>query len=296
MHEVRRHVAVILLILVASFVIYRLTVEVEKIDLTHSMELLGDKLLAMVPEGPEKEKLAEYYVEFLERVKKREVEPVRVERVAAGILNASNTRETLTANQAEAVIRLAIYVPGVDSADVLSRLSELTRAGEPDDWDALVVRVNSVCEVNESMQELSREFKLLHQRQPMMFQVDEGLKIVVDSKIRVKLSRAELKSLAREMERLEKKKILFWKEDFEKELDEQLSQHKRELARVRQEMEKLHFFDESHNMKMLRIVSAVESLDSLGLAPLINVDSILIRVEKSLKEAGITKDDEEAGG
>ena len=296
MHEVRRHVAVILLILVASFVIYRLTIEVEKIDLTHSMELLGDKLLAMVPEGPEKEKLAEYYVEFLERVKKREVEPVRVERVAAGILNASNTRETLTANQAEAVIRLAIYVPGVGSADVLSRLSELSRAGEPDDWDALVVRVNSVCEVNESMQELSREFKLLHQRQPMMFQVDEGLKIVVDSKIRVKLSRAELKSLAQEMERLEKEKILFWKEDFEKELDEQLSQHKRELARVRQEMEKLHFFDESHKMKVLRIVSAVESLDSLGLAPLINVDSILIRVEKSLKEAGITKDDEEAGG
>ena len=296
MHEVRRHVAVILLILVASFVIYRLTVEVEKIDLTHAMELLGDKLLAMVPEGPEKEKLAEYYVEFLESVKKREVEPVRVERVAAGILNASNTRETLTADQAEAVIRFAIYVPGVGSADVLSRLSELTRAGEPDDWDALVVRVNSVCEVNESMQELSREFKLLHQRQPMMFQVDEGLKIVVDSKIRVKLSRAELKSLAQEMERLEKEKILFWKEDFEKELDEQLSQHKRELARVRQEMEKLHFFDESHKMKVLRIVSAVESLDSLGLAPLINVDSILIRVEKSLKEAGITKDDEEAGG
>ena len=56
MHEVRRQVAVILLILVACFVLYRLTIEVEKIDLNHSMELLGDKLLAMVPEGPGKEK------------------------------------------------------------------------------------------------------------------------------------------------------------------------------------------------------------------------------------------------
>jgi len=37
-----------------------------------------------------------------------------------------------------------------------------------------VERVNSVCEVNESMQEQSRKIKLLHHRQPMMFQVDEG--------------------------------------------------------------------------------------------------------------------------
>ena len=58
-----------------------------------------------------------------------------------------------------------------------------------------------------------------------------------------------------------------------------------------QEMEKLHFPDDFHKMKVLKIVSAVESLDSLGLARPINVDSILIRVEESLKESGITKED-----
>ncbi|MDW7682333.1 MAG: hypothetical protein SCK70_17345 [bacterium] len=63
--------------------------ESQEIVLEHSLNMLGNKLLAMVPEGAEKGGVKQMYDNFVKQASAREVEPEQVEQVAASILNLS---------------------------------------------------------------------------------------------------------------------------------------------------------------------------------------------------------------
>ena len=72
--------------------------------LEESLDLLGNKLLAMVPPGNSKATLAEVYDNFKQKAIAGLVGEQEVEQVAANILNASNTETELTPRQAQAII------------------------------------------------------------------------------------------------------------------------------------------------------------------------------------------------
>jgi len=89
MRERFRKIGFVLAALVISVAIY-LTFyaeeEVKQNVLEYSLDLMGEKLLALVPDGTEKNKLNELYQSFKERATKGNVAPQQIESMAANIL------------------------------------------------------------------------------------------------------------------------------------------------------------------------------------------------------------------
>jgi hypothetical protein len=106
-------------ILLISAVIFFLLVqdrEVKQDILRTTLNLFGDELLAMVPDGEQKKMLEKRYQDFLSRAERDQVADEEIERVAAAILNLSNRDTTISAEA-------AINVLGMDE--------KMTAAGQP---------------------------------------------------------------------------------------------------------------------------------------------------------------------
>jgi len=96
-------------ILLISTVIFVLLVQdrgVKQDILRTTLNLFGDELLAMVPEGEQKENLQKRYQEFLARAEADQVADEEIERVAATILNLTNQDTVISAEAAMNVLAI----------------------------------------------------------------------------------------------------------------------------------------------------------------------------------------------
>lgn len=285
MNENLRNAGILTLLFLAVLAIYFLTNQAHSGGLDEYMVRLGDKLLTMVPDGSGKDALADAYGDFAEKVRRREVEPERVERVAAGILNASIASDSLSPEQAEALLNLAAFVP-VDT--IKAPQSKMPAPAKParSDWERLDKRIRTVYEFNETMAEKRKAIAPLQQSVTgtMVFRVEPDLTVTIDQALQDALSQKEMQKVAEEIRRMEHQEIIVWKKDFQKELQEQHAQMKIELRIMQQELEKLKSMQ--INIVLPEIVKSVESLDSLNIPIPVNLDSIMEEVEKSLEQAG----------
>ncbi len=90
----------LMLIFVVAIGIYWLMVELQKDYLDHYLSLLGEKLIELVPESSEKRSLKTFFDDFKTQVENQEVTPEQVEKVAAGILNISNLKDSISVAEA----------------------------------------------------------------------------------------------------------------------------------------------------------------------------------------------------
>jgi hypothetical protein len=273
-----------LFILIGAVAVYNLAIKPRIVNLDQYVELLGDRLLTMVPEGSGKEKLAGMYQGFLERVRKREVDPAQVERVAAGILNLSNAHETLTPEQAEAVIRLASAMPEIDSVRKAPMPFPSPTSRE---WDNLGKRLEVALEFNEKMKELPKspekgEKPLTTQ---IMFRVDNGLKIIVNSDIRTELNQQKSRQFSKELQKLEQQKILLWQKDYDKEMAAEMRKAEAELKKVQKELAEQNIQVEVQVQNALEIVNSLKELDSLRILIPVNLDSVMREVQIEVNAA-----------
>lgn len=81
--------------------------------LGYSLNLLGDKLMAMVPEEADRGAIKEMYAKFTEDVRDKQVPPEQVETIAANILNLSQSNAKLNADQVQAILYLD-EIPKID--------------------------------------------------------------------------------------------------------------------------------------------------------------------------------------
>ncbi len=277
-------------LLLGAIAVYQLAIRPKAGDLNRYVNLLGNQLLAMVPEGAGKESLAQVYRDFMEKVANREVPPERVERVAAGILNLANREKVITPEQARAVIRLAEYAPVADSVNMPmgSELPPLPPL-PPGNWEELGTRLKELYEFNEKF----RGIPLPPQpgqpplAQKILFRAENGIKVVIDEAVKVELSRQELHDVEKKVAELEKLNLLRWQKDFDKQLERELQQVNVELERVEVILEDLEWQQKEQKIKTITVVKSLQSLDSLGVPIPVNVDSILKEVQKQLKEAGV---------
>jgi hypothetical protein len=106
-----------LFILLISAVIFVFLVqdrEVKQDILRTTLNLFGDELLAMVPDGEQKTMLEKRYQEFLTRAEKDEVADEEIERVAATILNLTNRDTVISAETAMTVLGISETKGGAD--------------------------------------------------------------------------------------------------------------------------------------------------------------------------------------
>lgn len=282
-----RMAGVILVLGIGAVATYQLAYQSKIGALDKYMVLLGDKLMNMVPEGSGKQALASYYDDFISRVKNREIEPERVERVAAVILNAANTHQTITPQQAESLIKVAAYHPMPDTMEAVYPHPEAAKPAHPQDWESLGERLKSVYEFNEEMLKKTKTFteKQSQLAENIRFQVENGLKVIVNAREEADISNNTLGQLSAEIQNLEKQKLIIWQKDFKEQMETQMKQMQEQLEQVQSEIENRHQVAKAQERTVIEITRAIKSLDSLQIPLPVDVDSILIKVHKELNEA-----------
>lgn len=272
--------------------------------LEFSLNLLGDKLMAMVPDGNEKASIKNLYDNFVKQATAQEVNPEQVEFVAANILNLSNMDTTLRPQQAEAFLKYSLETPinidRISNQDIdtikESKSTGLTKNSQKPNtifdkkqWADLGDRIQKFCFVNDELQKVMDETTrdMREKQLQMYFRMDKGLKIELDSEIKIRLEEKQCELLSKKLDRLEEDKMLEWRKGLHKDMEQ-----------LRREIDALKSLEKLQNLKglgVLKSLEALKALENLDFIPAkVNVDSIDAIVKKSLKEAGINvkeKDD-----
>lgn len=224
------------------------------------LDALGDKLTAMVPQDNEKEALAAVYDDFKEKVKDKKIKPEKVEKMAAAIINLSNSKDTLNISETEALIEIASTSIGEPSSPEI-----LYEKPSTEDWERLNERLGAVHELDEKL----REQNIIINREPeMAYRVDENLNVILDSRVRKTLEKEKV------LHRLEKQESIVW-------IDNMAESFKEDLKRIEIEMEALgEEHDARKSMLKLRILTqpiiekGMMIIDSLNITTIINWDSL----------------------
>ncbi|UCE05062.1 MAG: hypothetical protein JSW07_15765, partial [bacterium] len=169
--------------------------------LEYSLGLLGEKLMAMVPEGEGKEPVKKLFDDFIEQAKQKEVPPEKIENVAATILNLSNMDTMVTAKEAEAILKLSLaepvkierVIPDTIETAILEKPPQFiavvpeppkhTKKRSPEEWLILGERIKSAYEFNSEMQKALGEQheKFQAPQLSMKYHVEDGLRIAIDT-------------------------------------------------------------------------------------------------------------------
>ena len=295
MWKLLRIIGFVLAVLIVStglYIIFYAERGIQQDVLEFSLNLMGEKLLAMVPEGSAREKLSELYDDFKQRAINGLVEPEQVETVAANILNVSNAEESITPQQAEGILRSGMMAPKSSSsaiAQVEPTPEAPTKAPEhpqPERWEIAGERVKIMFKFNERMQETLKEHaaKTTEMAGQMHYQAKDGLNLVVDTRLKTIMDEKEFINLAKEFEHLEQEELLAWRENLSEELAKEQEEMKVELEALQESLEELK---SQHISEALEQLEFLKSLEHLEYIPVINADSIRKVIEQSLREAGI---------
>jgi len=236
--------------------------EVQMDGVEHYVDLLGNKLMDLVPKEQEKQELAVIYDEFKSKVKEKKIRPENVEQIASAIINLSNVSDTVSLAEAEALIRIAIPEISVDSLNII-QIPDVESTSE--EWEALHDRLSSVYKVEELLhaKTVSPPEKSMPQ-----YRIDEKLNVIIDNKVRADLKREEL------LKKLEDEKRLFWKDSVSESMEKELHKLEIELNTLSKEMNIQH-----HILKLQVLTQPIKdgidiTLDSLDLMTIVNWDSL----------------------
>ena len=273
-----------IVISVAIYLTFYAEEEVKQSVLEYSLDLMGEKLLALVPDGTEKNKLTELYQDFKERATKGNVAPQQIESMAANILNTSNTETALTPQQAEGILRSAMLAPTPISELPFIELGsgeppQLARAPKPERLQFVGKRVKTMFELNEKIYIVIKKntLKYHEKARQIHYRVKDGLNIIMDVSLRSHLDEEEFKNLAEQLKALEQDRVLKWEKDLSVALE-------KEMAALQNFLDELK---EQKSFEILKELESLKSLEHLKHIPVIDPDSIRKVVEKSLREAGI---------
>ena len=261
-----------------------------KEDVLHaSLSLLGERLLAMVPAGEDKVALKERYEEFMQKADRQEVPPEKIELVAAEILNASTTEQTICPEDAELLLSFAVEeqaeakCEGEELAKAkvcLDKVDTETEAAphleEPSvppaaDFVVLGQRLQDMVNVSMELKKAVQEDSL--HRDLFVFHADSGLRLLADEKLR---TRIELAKLRRKIGELEKKRMVMWSPDVRTEV---------RAARPRVEYAQRPFIHAllppEARKELMKGLKTIDSLKVFG------EDSLAAAVARSLEDAGL---------
>ncbi|NIR48114.1 hypothetical protein GWO43_06650 [candidate division KSB1 bacterium] len=296
MWEIFRKIGFFIVVLIISagiYLVFYAEKDVQQSVVETSLNLMGDKLFAMIPDGPKKSQLAELYGDFKQRAAERDVPPEQVETVAASILNVTNSTTSLTPEQAESVLRVALSAPEPlalaegELPSIPKPSIPKTKPAEPEEWKALGERLKSMFELNEKLhaamkEEAAKQRELAKQ---VRFQAKEGLRVALDSNLKAHLDEKEFKKLSKELKQLERENVLHWHKNLAEEIEHEMAQVHEEMASLQEELQQLK---NEHTMKALKELESLKELRHLEHVPAVDADSIRKIVERSLKEAGIS--------
>ncbi|MFQ5568051.1 MAG: hypothetical protein ACE5G0_00165 [Rhodothermales bacterium] len=316
-----REYGLIVIIIILCMVGYWLFRENKGGILDYSLDVIGERLIAMVDDEASKQLIADRFFRFKDRVMAREVAPEEVEHVVANVLNLSNSGATLTAEQAELMLQFASVEPeetllpvpdlsetaggiepapsdSIEAPDLSSTLAAVTPeppapsdAPEPlepveiEDLNALGDRLESMLSLNEVIQEAIEERAAQRQElvQHIRFRFDNGLHIDIDAGMSDEMKRVEFKRLAEEVQKLEEKRMVVWRKNMGDEW-------RAERERVRHELRSVVALRgrqprlARRTMERIKYLEALKHLEEMGYRPMLS-DSLREVFEEQFEAA-----------
>jgi hypothetical protein len=271
-----KNAAIVLGVLVVSTGIFFLVSADNQLKdnvLDRSLKLLGNQLISMIPERAEQEKLKDKWAEFSKKAQSGELPQENVERVAVGILNASNHEGELSSQDAETMLNIAMagnmsFDSEWESQDNSWSFSapKVARAKEESDrhgqrtWADFGEDLEAACQVNERIKETCvDEQKRAVLVKSFRYECDDGIKISADMEMKDKL-KTEFAELDHEFKLMDGKRMLNWNRNLAMRLDT-------EKGDLQLHLDSLKVILRSRNIKMdqryLGIFQHTKQIDAL---------------------------------
>jgi len=212
----------ILIISTGIFFIIENDRNVKEDILSKTLELFGQQLFAMVPEGAQKVVLKKQYEDFVRKAKNREIPPQQIEQVAVSILNMTsqdtirNAEEILLELELDSLLENLDTTPQVParppSIHKKSLLPQLPLASKKEDnFRELAQRLRRMYDFHDQLQRLVVAQKLPEKvYQEILFSADSTLRIEIRGDLRRLFRERNLLSLEKQLERLEKEGLVAW--------------------------------------------------------------------------------------
>ena len=266
--------------------------------LEYSMQTLGEKLVAMVPEG--KEAVKNLFDQFASQVHAKEVSPEQVELVAANILNLTNQNASLTAEEAESVLSFTLYSPdsdewvtadsiGADSRIKLPRVRPRFRPPrkpiEAPHLKALGERLKMAFEYNDKVLEAIKDKQEI--RRHFHFQIEDGLKLALDPDLKKAFGDGKFKEFELEFKVLKNQEMLVWQENLAVEMQERMERRHKELEEIVElrELKGMERLEKLHELQALKSLESLKNLEKLGFIPNFDSDSLHVIIQTRIKQS-----------
>lgn len=257
-----------LIIVVAS---YWFVKEVPMDGVEHYVDLLGKKLVALIPEEHEKQEMAAIIDEFKIKVKEKSISPENVEQIASTIINLSNAGDSLSLSDAEALIQIAIRGVPADSFDLI-HVPDVEATTE--EWKDLNDRLSSVHRIEEQL----KHYVIVAPESSMpQYRVDEKLNFIIDSRVKADLKKEQF------LKELEEDGRVFWKDSVAENLEKELYILEVKLQALSEDMEIEHSILKMKIMNHPVDEELIISIDSLDLISIINFDSLEEQLSKKIE-------------
>jgi len=258
-----------LIIVVAS---YWFVKEVPMDGVEHYVDLLGDKLMALIPEEQAKQEMAAIYDEFKTQVKEKKIRPENVEQIASAIINLSITGDSLSLADAEALMQIAIRGVPVDSFGLI-HVPDVEAT--PEEWKELNDRLSSVHRIEEQLKD---HIIVVPEASMPQYRVDKELNIIIDTRVKAKLKREKL------LKELEEDERVFWKDSVAEKMEKELQILEIQLQALSEDMEIKHSILKMKIMNHPVGEELIFSIDSLDLITIINFDSLEEEMSKIIEQ------------
>jgi len=226
--KVFKNLAVLVGVLVLSTAIYLLVSENRQLKqdvLERSLSLLGEQLLALIPQGQARETVAVKWQGLVEGVNKGEIAPEQVERVAVGILNASNLDKQISGEEAEIIINMAFVPSPMDGFEQMPPLPpptiKISRHNPPPEVQhqklaELGKKLETICAFNKKIKNSCAQDPAKQKVfvQNLRYELEDGIRLKADLQLKQSLDSENFKLWSQEMKRLEEEKLLDWRQNF----------------------------------------------------------------------------------
>lgn len=193
-----------------------------------SMSMFAEPLLALVPEGEDRQVLHKWYTDFINKAKHKEIPPEKVEEIACMILNAEKMDTTFSARDLTFMFDMAITLPdsirltdlayakkaGTPGVVVINNMPELPPQPPPIRYEQLGHKLQQMYQINNDLKILIRHHKphRIPYEGDFVFSTDGGFHVQIDPTIKEKLDSLKDKKWTERLLRLKQKEIIQWRE------------------------------------------------------------------------------------